>query len=128
MIKPLRIIGISFGVLLLLLLTKCYYFFSELPDLCANTLIENVTSHDKKWKVVLFERDCGATTDFSSQISLLRVGETLQNEGGNVYIADGYSGNYEINWASSSVVKIRGNSRRIVKKLTQLNGVDFVYE
>jgi len=67
--KSLRIIGISFGVLLLLLLTKCYYFFSDLPDLCANTLIENVTSSDKKWKVVLFERDCGATTDFSSQIS-----------------------------------------------------------
>jgi len=96
--------------------------------LCSNTPIENIASPDKNWEVILFERDCGATTDFSSQISLLQAGEKLQNEGGNIYIADGTSKNYRINWISSSVVKITGNSRRIVKKITQLNGIHFVYE
>jgi len=49
-----------------ILTDKVLLFFSELPDLCANTPIENIASPDKNWKVILFERDCGATTDFSS--------------------------------------------------------------
>ena len=33
-------------------------------------------------------RDCGATTDFSTQASLLPFGAALPNEGGNIFIAD----------------------------------------
>jgi len=36
----------------------------------------------------MFERDCGATTNFSTQVSLLPSEGVLQNVAGNVFIAD----------------------------------------
>jgi len=56
--------------------------------MCANEVIEDVVSPDGKSKVVLFQRDCGATTDFSTQASVLSVSASLPNDGGNVFSAD----------------------------------------
>ena len=50
---------------------------SPLP--CANTVSAEHISPDGKLRAVLFERDCGATTNWSSQISILRRTEPLPN-------------------------------------------------
>lgn len=60
--------------------------------MCANQVIKEVVSPDGKRKVVLFRRDCGATTDFSTQASVLTVGTSLPNDGGNVFSADSNHG------------------------------------
>lgn len=57
-------------------------------DMCANEVIREAISPDGKKKVVVFQRNCGATTDFSTQASLLSVGESLSNGGGNIFSAD----------------------------------------
>jgi hypothetical protein len=36
----------------------------------------------------VFERACGATTGFSTQVSLLHAGQSLRNEPGNLFVAD----------------------------------------
>jgi hypothetical protein len=40
-------------------------------DLCGNRVIETALAPDGKTKALVFERDCGATTDFSTHVSIL---------------------------------------------------------
>ena len=61
-------------------------------DMCGNKIIRTELSPNKKHKIVIFWRDCGATTDFSTQVSILKVDEKLENESGNIFSADSEHG------------------------------------
>ena len=76
------------GALLLLFIGAIALFVSRLPDLCANTILAEHPSPSGKRKAVVFDRDCGATTDFSTQVSILPSSSSLGNEGGNLFSAD----------------------------------------
>lgn len=72
----------------------------ELPlsgcsDVCANTPVREVAAPDGRHKAVLFQRDCGATTGFSTQVSVLESGDTLTGSG-NVFVADTDHGAAEV--------------------------------
>ena len=55
---------------------------------CDNRLVPRYRSPDDKYEMVLFQRDCGATTGFLSQISILKAGKELPRRKGNIFIAD----------------------------------------
>jgi len=55
-------------------------------DACRNTVVDRALSPDGMHAAVLFERDCGATTGFSTQVSVLGRDSRVSN--GNVFIAD----------------------------------------
>ena len=40
-------------------------------DMCATTVIDQVASPNGKLKAVLFQVDCGATTDFNSHVAII---------------------------------------------------------
>src|SRR5436190_14589045 len=44
--------------------------------MCGNKQIAGSDSPDRRAKVVVFERDCGATTDFSTQVVILPPGRS----------------------------------------------------
>ena len=96
--------------------------------MCGNTVISNAISPDGKWNALLFERNCGATTDHSSQISLLKSGKSLENENGNVFAAAGYPEGYTLSWESNNLVKILGVNGKVYKKESQLHDIKFNYE
>jgi len=54
----------------------------------SNTPVREVPSPSGKYKAVVFERSAGATTSFSTQISIIRSSGKLKNEPGNIFIAD----------------------------------------
>ncbi len=58
---------------------------------CGNTVVKTARSPDGQLDVVLFERSCGATTGFSTQISIVPAGD-LPDGGGNVFVTDDDSG------------------------------------
>ena len=96
--------------------------------MCGNEIITVSTSPDGKWDAVLFERNCGATTGFSSQISLLRSGRELKNRGGNVYVADGYPRGYSLNWTNGNSLEVSGTYGRRFKEETEFSGVEVTYD
>ena len=97
--------------------------------MCENTEIEISVSPDKKQYAVLFERNCGATTGYSSQISILNINEKLNNsDTGNIYIANGYPENYSIKWVSPYVLHINGAREKTFKKIELHNSVTIYYE
>ena len=90
--KPLKKILVGavwlFGSGAVLIAISALALSSLFGGMCANDVIKEVVSPDGKKKVVVFQRNCGATTDFSTQASVLSVSRSLLNDGGNVFSAD----------------------------------------
>src|SRR5438132_6203036 len=64
------------------------FFFFFFKQKTAYEILAQSVSPDGIRKLVVFQRDCGATMGFSTQASLLAVDSTLPNQGGNVFAAD----------------------------------------
>jgi hypothetical protein len=58
--------------------------------LCSTTVYRELLSPSQTQKVVIFERNCGATTDFSTGVSVIETGRSLPNQGGNVLHIEGH--------------------------------------
>jgi hypothetical protein len=80
-----------------------YWLMSSSGDICGNTIVATELSPDRKLKAVLFERNCGATTGFSSQVSVLPSDRDLPNEGGNVFAANETKGGEPTAWGGPFV-------------------------
>jgi hypothetical protein len=55
---------------------------------CTNERLVDRASPNGRWHSVVFQRDCGATTGVSTQVSVLPGSDSLLNEGGNAFTAD----------------------------------------
>jgi hypothetical protein len=76
--------------------------------MCGNYIHREYNSPDSTLKAVVFQRDCGATTGFSTQISILAFTEELQNIEGNIYIIKGHPEKVapELSWDNINVLHI----------------------
>ena len=54
---------------------------------CKNQVLRDLAAPDGRRHAVVFARDCGATTDFSTHVSVLPAGRAASG-GGNVFVAD----------------------------------------
>ncbi|HEY3040583.1 MAG TPA: hypothetical protein VGJ66_17730 [Pyrinomonadaceae bacterium] len=106
---------------------------------CGNDLVKEVRSPGGKMKAVVFQRDCGATTGFSTQVSLLSSNESLPNESGNVFVATTDHGNapagawggpiVEASWTDDSHLLLRYDKRAgLSKREESLGNVSVRYE
>lgn len=107
-------------------------------DFCANEIVQTVPAPDGKMAAVLFERNCGATSDFTTQVSIVRRGEAPDGRG-NIYIADAdddpatrgqWGGPWaELRWAAPDRLHI-GYVRhsRIFHQERRRGGVEISYE
>lgn len=78
--------ALLFSLMLALVLgaTSCVSLAGD----CANTIHREVASPNGKMKAVIFDRDCGATTGFNTQVSVLPFDGKLPDDGGNAFVAD----------------------------------------
>ncbi len=106
---------------------------------CQNEIISQSNSPGNAVKYVVFQRGCGATTGFSTQVSLIKVGETLKNESGNMFVADTNHGaapsseyggpEVRLEWFSDTHLQIRHHQlARIFRSERAVNGVQIDYE
>jgi len=108
-------------------------------DPCQNSAFDAFKSPGGRWKVVVFERDCGATTDFSTQASLLPVDSPLPAHAGNVLGIDPDHGKVEVDSQGKIAVKVRFDgdsavtlaypaSARVLSQITARDGVAVRHE
>jgi hypothetical protein len=71
--------------------------------MCGNEIYKEYLSPNGELKAVIFQRDCGATTGFSTQISIIKADSNLKNESGNIYIVNGHPSRVapQLSWSSS---------------------------
>ena len=96
--------------------------------MCGNRLVAEAISPSRAKKAVLFERSCGATTGFSSQVSVIPASAELRNASGNAFVADGHPVGYELRWVDDSTLQIIGVNGRVFKRESRVSGVAITYE
>jgi hypothetical protein len=64
------------------------WYLGSGTSMCRNRPLSEHPSPDGALKVVVFERDCGATTDFTTQATLIPASAGLPEAGGNLFVAD----------------------------------------
>jgi hypothetical protein len=111
--------------------------FSILGE-CRNEIVSESNSPGNAMKYVVFQRDCGATTGFSTQISLLDGDQDMDNEAGNLFVADtnhgeapaGTGGGPEvrISWLSKEKLQIHYHpAARIIRAEKGFKGISVNY-
>jgi len=84
--------GISLASVVLLVLAGVFLFLGHvgMKGVCGNTVYGVYPSPSFALKAVLFERSCGATTGFTTQISILPYRNQLpDDEEGNIFFVKG---------------------------------------
>lgn len=108
-------------------------------DLGGNRISRGIQSPDGSNRALIFERDCGATTDFSTQVSILPVGKRLPSRGGNIFIADGNHGvvtvdshgatDVGVGWKNNQQIEITSPpGTRIFLEIPEFYGIRISYK
>lgn len=122
-----KLLGIS-GILLCALIIVTWKIFSS--DLCSDTVEKEIFSPDKKIKSVYYTKDCGATTNYSSQIKLVK--SNIINSDKLIFIADGYYGTLNMNWKDDNnlIVSCKdcSMSDKIFKQLLEWDNIKIEYQ
>ena len=119
-------------------LTIAVVLLNGCSDVCSNTVVSRSDAPDGRHSAALFQRDCGATTGFSTQVSIFEVGEQPSGKG-NVFRADDdhgvaaaaeWGGPWaDIKWLSPTRLIIRYDAKsRIFETDEQVSGVTVSFE
>ena len=93
-----------FGILAFIGFFVMLGFSLDEDSLCGNKILQTQYSPNQKYKLVVFERNCGATTAFSHQVSILEKDRALKNTTGDIFVIDKNSIN--INWVNDKMIHI----------------------
>lgn len=107
-------------------------------DTCENSVAAKVISPNGQREAVMFQRDCGATTGYSTQISVLDHGDAPTG-GGNAFRADDNHGSAavgewqgpwaDMRWVAPNRLLIRYASKScIFEQANEVDGVKIVYQ
>jgi hypothetical protein len=102
--------------------------------LCTNEIVKSLRSPDGNHEATLLMRECGATTDFTTQVS---VNPLFYQFVGNAFVADAYNGGTrgswggpwaEIRWIVPNQLLITYDQQaRIFDKMEEVRGVEIIY-
>ncbi len=81
-------------------------------SMCTNDLVSEIPSPDGARKVVVFQRDGGATTAASIQASVVAVDAPLPSTSGNLFVADSDHGKAPVTGSGTPQVQIAWTSPR----------------
>jgi hypothetical protein len=111
---------------------------SGCSDGCANTSLSEAESPNGRLTAILFERSCGATTGYSTQVSVLRSG-ARPAASGNTFVADTNHGAaeeavgggpwVEVAWIDDENLIVRYDAQaRVFTQQPDIAGVKVTYQ
>lgn len=104
------------------LLVGCIWWSLPGELACKNTQRFTKWTSDRAFKAVVFERDCGATTDTTCQVSILPGWQQLPNASGNTFsesapYREGANLLVDVRWESSNHLVVRHDLKaRVFRK------------
>ena len=96
---------------------------------CSDKVVAESLSPDRTLAATWFVRDCGATTEFSTMVSVHRPDITFRDDAGIVFVAKG-RGSLKLEWTGPRGLKIEcvGCERKMIfKEVTVAGDVDISY-
>jgi hypothetical protein len=135
----LKIIGFLAAIIGILITVFAIFISSMVSETCGNTISSTVPSPTQEWKIVTYSRSCGATSGFSTHISVLKTNQSLPNEGGNAFSAYSEQGRASINeaglirieseWLNEKTILVKYDSMATVDEQDdRVNGITIEYK
>jgi|LSQX01.2.fsa_nt_gb hypothetical protein len=91
-----------------------------------NEIVKSIVSPDEKYIAYVFIRDMGATTKSSYQLSILKNGNKLSNNPGNIHIT---YGEFDVSWnTSEELIVEKKASGEVFKAEEKYKDVSIKYE
>jgi hypothetical protein len=93
--------------------------------LCGNELLVKAEQPDSGiYDLVQYKRDRGATTGVSYHLSIIKHGNELKYENGNVYISDS---EFTVQWIDKNTVMVANIGQHHFKQIDYFKDIDFQY-
>ena len=117
-----------------------YIGLSRLNDeLCSLLVVRRTLSPNGHREAVLYQRNCGATTDFATNLSVVSAGARIANARGNVLVADSYDGqapldsgsviHLSVKWLGDDSLLVQYDRRaRLFRQELRVRGVSVRYD
>ncbi len=98
-------------------------------NLCSDTIKSGSVSQDNALKATVFIRDCGATTDFSTIVSLHRPNSGYRDEANFIFVAKGeHPLHVEWNNSHKLILECASCQRKdIFREVVKLGKIDIEY-
>ena len=94
---------------------------------CGNDVVSSIPSPSGTANVIVFNRGCGATTGFNTQVSIVHAGAAAPAGAGNTLILNG-NVPLKVQWLSESKLSISGlGSAQVFKQEQSVAGVSIAY-
>jgi len=120
--KPLLITTL---IIISIFMVGKYTLDSIFEDMCGNEIIQEVPSPSGEKVAYIFNRDCGATTGVSFQLSIMDKGDDLPNKSGNTFVAEG---DFTIEWVSEKILSVKyRKSSETYEMDKRVNGIKVEY-
>lgn len=121
-VKPILITIITIFVVFM---AGKYVLDTLFGDMCGNDIVQKVPSPNGEKVAYIFTRDCGATTGFSPQLSILNKDDDFKNESGNTFRSDK---DFSIEWLDEKNLKVIYNkSSETYEMDKKVNGIKIEY-
>lgn len=101
--KKLTPLWLTAIVLICLYFAGGYILDKLFGDICGNEIVQKLPSPNGDKVAYIFQRDCGATTGTSYQLSLLDSDEELPNESGNTFVSNKQ---FQIKWMTNGKLRV----------------------
>ena len=123
------IISVTVGIILLfgivLFIGGKYILDSVFGEMCGNEVLQEIPSDNGEKVAYIFQRDCGATTGYSYELSILDKGIELPNKNGNTFRTDK---EFTMSWIGEKKIQVvHKEFADIYKKDKRVNGVRVEY-
>ncbi|MGU3472315.1 hypothetical protein ACLBWT_14360 [Paenibacillus sp. D51F] len=96
---------------------------SLLSGMCANEIIHRSVQPTGSLELVAFQRNCGATTGYSYQLSILQQGSGSK-QSGNVFIS---TKPFKAEWTGPSSIAVTGDTGGALKKRERYRKIHIRY-
>lgn len=122
-----RAAGIGFFRFAVLVGIAVYWLYylggSLMSGMCSNEIVHRAFQPNGSLELVVFQRDCGATTGYSYQLSILKQG-LESNRSGNVFIS---TKAFQAEWTGHSSVAVTGDASDALKRKDRYRGIRILY-
>ncbi|MBI3946740.1 MAG: hypothetical protein HY321_12530 [Armatimonadetes bacterium] len=126
-------VGVATGVLVM---TGCSRIAGDLPSLtgpCSETVKHADKSPDGRYTAVVFERDCGATTDYVMHVNLREGSRAFREERsgvireGSVFVREGRC-HIGIRWKDSRTLVVTAPKDDVFQRARAWRGMSIIYD
>jgi hypothetical protein len=107
---------------------RAVFYGVETFDPCETEVVKTLPSPNGDRNLIVFHRDCGATTDFNTQISLLPSGQRFSFDKFPAFFSVGGSYDLKVNWLSNDEIQITvPKAERVYRRDRSPRGAVVVY-